>query len=39
LKLSVNIAVDINQKETVQQLPILAGHLTENEKLLFKAIV
>jgi len=39
LKPSVNIAVDINQKETVQQLPILTGHLTENKKLLFKAIV
>ncbi|KAL0116118.1 hypothetical protein PUN28_011170 [Cardiocondyla obscurior] len=36
LKPSLNIAVaaDANQKETVQQIPILAGHLTEDEKLL-----
>lgn len=36
LKPSLNIAVaaDVNQKETVQQIPILAGHLTEDEKLL-----
>ncbi|KAG5309325.1 WDR43 protein, partial [Acromyrmex insinuator] len=36
VKPSLNIAVaaDINQKETVQQIPILAGHLTEDEKLL-----
>lgn len=36
LKPSLNIAIaaDVNQKETVQQIPILAGHLTEDEKLL-----
>lgn len=36
LKPSLNIAVaaDVNQKETVQQIPILAGHLTEDEKVL-----
>lgn len=36
LKPSLNIAVaaDVSQKETVQQIPILAGHLTEDEKLL-----
>ncbi|KYN01104.1 WD repeat-containing protein 43 [Cyphomyrmex costatus] len=36
LKPSLNIAVaaDINQKETVQQIPILAGHLTKDKKLL-----
>lgn len=36
LKPSLNIAVaaDVNQKETVQQIPILGGHLTEDEKLL-----
>ncbi|XP_024890488.1 WD repeat-containing protein 43 [Temnothorax curvispinosus] len=36
LKPSLNIVVaaDVNQKETVQQIPILAGHLTEDEKLL-----
>jgi len=32
--LSVAVAADINQKETVQQIPILAGQLTEDEKLL-----
>lgn len=32
--LNVAIAADVNQKETVQQIPILAGHLTEDEKLL-----
>ncbi|XP_070151555.1 WD repeat-containing protein 43 [Polyergus mexicanus] len=36
LKPSLNIAIaaDVNQKETVQQIPILAGHLTEDEKML-----
>ncbi|XP_011642160.1 WD repeat-containing protein 43 [Pogonomyrmex barbatus] len=36
LKPSLNIAVaaDANQKETVQQIPILAGYLTEDGKLL-----
>jgi len=36
LKPSLNIVVaaDVNQKETVQQIPILAGHLTEDEKVL-----
>ncbi|XP_039308534.1 WD repeat-containing protein 43 isoform X2 [Solenopsis invicta] len=36
LKPSLNIAVaaDVNQKETIQQIPILAGYLTEDEKLL-----
>lgn len=32
--LSVAVAADVNQKETVQQIPILAGKLTEDEKLL-----
>ncbi|XP_012229807.1 WD repeat-containing protein 43 [Linepithema humile] len=32
--LSVAVAADISQKETVQQTPILAGQLTEDEKLL-----
>lgn len=36
LKPSLNIAIasDVNQKETIQQIPILAGQLTEDEKLL-----
>jgi len=36
LKASLNIAVvsDVNQKETVQQIPIIAGQLTEDNKLL-----
>jgi U3 small nucleolar RNA-associated protein 5 len=36
LKASLNIAVasDVNQKETVQQIPIVAGQLTEDNKLL-----
>lgn len=36
LKPSLNIVVaaDVTQKETVQQIPILAAHLTEDEKLL-----
>lgn len=36
LKPSLNIAVaaDANQKETVQQIPILASYLTEDEKVL-----
>lgn len=32
--LSLAVASDANQKETVQQVPILAGQLVENEKLL-----
>jgi len=32
--LSVAVAADINQKETIQQIPILAGQLTQDEKLL-----
>lgn len=36
LKPSLNIAVaaDVNQKEAIQRIPILTGHLTEDEKLL-----
>lgn len=32
--LSVAVAADVNQKETVQQIPILAGQLAQDEKLL-----
>lgn len=36
LKAALNVAIasDGNQKETVQQIPIVAGHLTEDNKLL-----
>lgn len=36
LKPSLNIAIasDVNQKESIQQIPILAGQLTKAEKLL-----
>jgi len=36
LKASLNIAVasDVNQKESIQQIPIVAGQLTEDNKLL-----
>ncbi|EZA60529.1 hypothetical protein DMN91_009590 [Ooceraea biroi] len=32
--LTVAVASDVNQKESVQQIPIIAGQLTEDEKLL-----
>lgn len=32
--LSIAVAADVSQKDTVQQIPILAGQLTQDEKLL-----
>ncbi|XP_012527927.1 WD repeat-containing protein 43 [Monomorium pharaonis] len=32
--LNIAVAADVSQKEAIQQIPILAGHLTEDEKLL-----